>query len=53
MKTPLFNNIERKIIRDNDSLFASNMRLHIAVKRFEKEVLKGIIRIIKWMQLIF
>jgi len=46
MKKPLFNTIERQIIRANDSLFAMGALLHIAVYRFERELHKEIRRLV-------
>jgi hypothetical protein len=45
MKKPLFNTIERQIIRANDSLFAMRALLHIAFYRLEKEFCKEAKRI--------
>jgi len=36
MKKSLFNQIERQILKEGNSLSASRMKLHIATKRFEK-----------------
>lgn len=41
MKPPYFKEIERKIMKADDSLFASRMRLFIAVKYFEKSFMKS------------
>lgn len=41
MKKPIFNQIERKIIRESNSLFSDRMKLFIAVKKFEKAFLKS------------
>jgi hypothetical protein len=40
MKKLLFNEIERQIMHEDKSLYASRMRMHIATKRFEKEFMK-------------
>lgn len=40
MKTPFFNEQERLIIRDDNSLLASCMKLFIARKKFEKTFIK-------------
>ncbi len=36
----MFDQIERQIINENNSFFASRMRLFIAKKRFEREFMK-------------
>lgn len=41
MKKPLFNQFERQVINENNSLYASRMKLYIALNRFGK-VLKRI-----------
>jgi hypothetical protein len=40
MKKPLFNQFERQVMRNDDSLYASTMLLHIAKKKFEKAFMK-------------
>lgn len=40
MRKPMFNNIERQIIHIDNSLYASRMKMHIAIKRFEKAFMK-------------
>jgi hypothetical protein len=40
MKKPLFNEIERQIMHEDKSLYASRMKLHIATKKFEKAFMK-------------
>jgi hypothetical protein len=40
MKKPLFCEIERRIIHEDKSIFASQMKLHFAVKKFERELAK-------------
>lgn len=40
MKKPLFNEIERQIMHEDKSLYASSMKLHIAKKKFEKAFMK-------------
>ena len=40
MKKIYFNQIERQIIKENKTLSASKMILHIAIKKFEREVMK-------------
>ncbi len=40
MKKPLFNAIDRMIIREDKSYYATRLKLTIATKRFEKEFLK-------------
>jgi hypothetical protein len=40
MKKPLFNEIERQIMHEDKSLYASRMKLHIASKKFEKAFIK-------------
>ena len=36
----MFNQIERNIIREADSLLADRMKLHIAKRKFEREFMK-------------
>lgn len=36
----LFTEIERQIIREDKSLYASRMKMYIAKKRFQKEIMK-------------
>ena len=43
MKKPLFNEIERHIMHEDKSLYASTMKLHIATKKFEKAFMKTFI----------
>ncbi len=43
MKKPLFDEIERQIIREDKSFSASRMNLHIATKKFEKAFMKSLI----------
>jgi hypothetical protein len=43
MKPPLFNKIERQIMHEDKSLYASRMKLHIATKKFEKAFMKTFI----------
>jgi hypothetical protein len=40
MEKPLFNEIERQIMHEDKSLYASRMKLHIATKKFEKAFMK-------------
>ena len=40
MRKPLFNDIERRIMQKDKSLFASTMKLYIATKKFEKVFMK-------------
>ena len=40
MKKPLFNEIERQILHEDKSLYASRMRLNISIKKFEKAFIK-------------
>jgi hypothetical protein len=40
MKKPLFNEIERQIMHEDKSLYASRMKLHIATNKFEKAFMK-------------
>lgn len=40
MKKALFNEIERRIMHEDKSLYASRMKLHIATKKFEKVLMK-------------
>ena len=40
MKKPLFNETERQIMHEDKSLYASRMKLHIAIKKFEKAFMK-------------
>jgi hypothetical protein len=40
MKKPLFNEIERQIMHEDKSLYASRTKLHIATKKFEKAFIK-------------
>ena len=40
MKKPLFNEIERQVMRENKSFYASRMKLDIATKQFKKELMK-------------
>ena len=45
-----FNQYERKAINENDSFYASFARLHIAIKRFEKAIMKTELgSFIKWL----
>jgi len=41
MKKPLFDTIDRQIIREDQSLSASRMKLTITSKRFQKEFMKS------------
>jgi hypothetical protein len=41
MKKPLFNESERRIIHENNSLLASRMKLHIALNRLVKVIMKS------------
>jgi len=50
MKKPLFNEFDRQVIRENDSLFASNARLYMAKVRLEKSILRNIWKLIKRIQ---
>lgn len=43
MKKPLFNEIERQIMHEDKSLYASRMKLHVAKKKFEKEFMKTVV----------
>ena len=43
MKKPLFNEIERHIMNEDKSLYASRMKLHVAKKNFEKEFMKTVV----------
>lgn len=43
MRPPLFNQIERQIMHENKSYFATRMRLHIAIKQFEKVFMKTLV----------
>lgn len=48
MKKPLFNEVERRIIYEDKSLHASRMKMHIYIKKFEKEFIKSFVgRLIK------
>lgn len=38
MKQPLFNQDERQLIIEDDSYFASRAKLHIAVKKLERDI---------------
>jgi len=40
MKKPYFDEIERQIMRENDSLLADRMLLFIAMGKFKKELMK-------------
>ena len=49
MKKPLFNKIERQIISEDQSLYASSMKLHIATKKFEKAFMETFVgRLVKY-----
>jgi RNase P protein component len=43
MKKPLYNEIERQIMHEDKSLYASRMNLHIAKKKFEKAFMKSFV----------
>lgn len=43
MKRPLFNEIQRQIMHEDKSLYAATMKLDIAIKRFQKELMKTFI----------
>lgn len=43
MKKPLFNEIERQIMLEDKSIYASRMKMHIATKNLEKEFMKTFI----------
>jgi hypothetical protein len=40
MKKPLFNEIERQIMHEDKSLYASRIKLQIKTKKFEKAFMK-------------
>lgn len=54
MKKPLFNQLERQIMHEDKSFYASRMKLYIAIKKFEKEFMKTffgwlIKKIVHWL----
>ncbi len=44
MSKLLFDQIDRQIIREGGSLYASRMRLFVAIKRLEKAILRSIFK---------
>lgn len=53
MKRPLFDMIDRQIIFDNSTFYASRMQLAIATARFKREIGRiiepALLLIIKWL----
>ena len=49
MKAPYFNEIDRMIIKADNSFSASRMKLFIAQKKLEKEIAKPLDKIISYL----
>jgi hypothetical protein len=58
MKRPIFNQIERQIMRESNSWYSDRMKFTIEVKKFEREISKSMLfaacqKIVNYLQTTF